>query len=109
MSLRIKEDSYHSESAFWEEIRVDLSIDETDERLPLGDERICPMEALHEDLYFVLLDAFSSFSKRHGLPDTLHLGRIVPRVLSKTRGGMPFAWLVAKPLAWSRIAGGGMA
>ncbi|HYQ60351.1 MAG TPA: hypothetical protein VEP29_04835, partial [Desulfatiglandales bacterium] len=82
MSQRIREESFHGQTAFWEELRLDVSIDETDERLALGDERICPMEALHEDLYFVLLDAFSSFSKHHGLPDTLHLGRIVPRVLS---------------------------
>ena len=44
MSRRIKEESFRSQTAFWEEIRLDVSIDETDERLPLGDERICPME-----------------------------------------------------------------
>jgi hypothetical protein len=102
MRRRIKEESALGQNAFWEEIRLDVSIDETDERLALGDERVCPMEALHEDLYFVLLDAFSSFSKRHGLPDILHLGRIVPRVLSKAKGGIPSAGLIAKPLAWSR-------
>jgi Zinc carboxypeptidase len=106
MSRRIKEESFHGESAFWEEIRLDVSIDETDERLSLGDERICPMEALHEDLYFVLLEAFSLFSKRHGLPDTLHFGRIVPRVLSKTKGALPSARLIAKPLGWGQMPGG---
>ncbi len=106
MSRRIKEESFNNQTAFWGEIRLDVSIDETDERLPLGDERVCPMEALHEDLYFVLLEAFSSFSKRHGLPYTLHLGRIVPRVLSKAKGGIPFARLVAKPLAWVQLPGG---
>ena len=105
MAQRIKEPPFHGESAFWKEIRLDVSIDETDERLALGDERICPMEALHEDLYFVLLDAFSSFSKRHTLPDTLHLGRIVPQVLSKAKGGIPFARLNAKPLVWGRPRG----
>ncbi len=102
MKRRIDEEPSHGESAFWEEIRLEIGIDETDERLGLGDERVCPMEALHEDLYFVLLDAFSLFSKRHGLSDTLHLGRVVPRVLSKARGGVPSAGLTAKPLAWGR-------
>jgi hypothetical protein len=106
MSRRIKAESPHRRTAFWEEVRLDVSIDETDERLALGDERVCPMEALHEDLYFVLLDAFSSFSKRHGLPDTLHLGRIVPRVLSKAKGAIPSARLLAKPLAWGQVPGG---
>lgn len=105
MSQRIKGESFHGQTAFWEELRLEVAIDETDERLALGDERICPMEALHEDLYFVLLDAFSSFSKHHGLPDTLHLGRIVPRVLSKAKGAVPFAGLTAKPLAWGRPPG----
>jgi hypothetical protein len=105
MSQRIRKESFHGQTAFWEELRLDVSIDETDERLALGDERICPMEALHEDLYFVLLDAFSSFSKHHGLPDTLHLGRIVPRVLSKAKGAVPFAGMTAKPLAWRRPPG----
>ena len=103
MNRRIKEEFFHGQTAFWEEIRLDVSINETDERLPLGDERICPMEALHEDLYFVLLEAFSAFSKRHGLPDTLRLGRIVPRVRSKAKGGVPFARLVAKPLGWVQL------
>ncbi len=100
MRRKIKKESFHGQTAFWEEIRMEVSINETDERLPLGDERICPMEALHEDLYFVLLEAFSAFSKRHGLPGTLQLGRIVPRVLSKPKRGVPFARLVATPLVW---------
>jgi hypothetical protein len=105
MNRRVKKGSFQGESAFWKEIRLDVSIDETDERLSLGNERICPMEALHEDLYFVLLDAFSHYSKRHGLADTLQLGRIVPRVLSKAKGGIPSARLVATPLEWRQPPG----
>ena len=103
MSRRIKEEPFHGQPAFWEEIRLEVAIDETDDRLPLGDERICPMEALHEDLYFVLLEAFSSFSKHHQLADTVHLGRIVPRVLSKAKRGVPSATLFAKPLGWTPL------
>lgn len=102
MKRRIRKESFQGQIAFWEEIRLDVTIDETEERLGLGDERVCPMEALHEDLYFFLLDAFSSFSRRHQLPYTLNLGRVVPRVLSRTKGGVPWARLVAKPLAWGR-------
>ena len=86
--------------AFWESIRFNVWIEESDAPLGIGEERICPMEALHEDLYFVLLAAFAEFSKDLGFPDSLQLGRITPKTVSNTRGKKPSASLIAQPLDW---------
>ena len=86
--------------AFWENIRFNVWIEETEEALGIGEERICPMEALHEDLYFVLLAAFADLSKDRGFPDSLQLGRITPKTYSYQRGKNPSASLFAQPLDW---------
>ena len=100
MVRRLKQEPFEEALAFWEDIRIDVAIEETDERLGIGEERICPMEALHEDIYFGLLDWFASFAARHGLPETLQLGRIVPRVVSRIGESDPSAGLHLKPMAW---------
>ena len=102
MQKRLKRESFEGQTAFWKEILVEVCIEETDVRLGVGEERICPMEALHEDIYFVLLDAFSAFAKRNSLPPLLQLGRIVPKVFSKTGNGDPIAKLKAIPLNWAQ-------
>jgi hypothetical protein len=86
--------------AFWENIRFNVWIEETDVLLGIAEERICPMEALHEDLYFVLLAAFADLSKKEGFPDSLQPGRITPKTHSFTRGKKPSASLFAQPLDW---------
>ena len=86
--------------AFWESIRINVWIEETDVPLGIGEERICPMEALHEDLYFVLLSRFADLSKALGFADSLQLGRITPKTHSYTRGKNPSASLMAQPLDW---------
>jgi hypothetical protein len=53
--------------AFWEEVRLEVGIPESDERLQLGQERVCPLEALHEDLYFGLLAFYKAYAERNGL------------------------------------------
>ncbi|MEW6258687.1 MAG: M14 family metallopeptidase [Thermodesulfobacteriota bacterium] len=100
MVRRMQRESFEDALAFWEDIRIDVAIEETDERLGIGDERICPMEALHEDIYFGLLDWFASFADRHALPETLQLGRILPRVVSRTGESDPSARLHLKPMVW---------
>ena len=84
-------------AAFWEEAAIDVRIPETDERLGLGEERIAPLEALHEDLYFVLLDHFRLFAEKHGLPAETQFGRIMPRVSTAAPGGKPEAVFRARP------------
>ena len=83
---------------FWEDLRIEVAIDESDVRLGLGAERVAPMEALHEDLYFVLLDVFRIFAQEKGLPADVQFGRIFPRVLAASRKGVPSARLAAQPL-----------
>ncbi|MGA9236801.1 MAG: M14 family metallopeptidase [Desulfobacterales bacterium] len=82
--------------AFWEEVRLEVGIPESDERLQLGQERVCPLEALHEDLYFGLLAFYKAYAKRNGLGDELQFGRILPIVICR-QGGRPGARLVARP------------
>jgi len=84
-------------AAFWEEAAIDVRIPETDERLGLGEERIAPLEALHEDLYFVLLDHFRLFAEKHRLPAGSQFGRILPRVSTAAPGGRPEAVFRARP------------
>lgn len=83
--------------AFWEEIRIEVAIPETQERLGLDEERLAPLEALHEDLYFWLLEFCQVFNREQGLERTVHLGRIVPVVHHDPQGG-PWARLRARPL-----------
>ena len=97
MKGRLERESFEGQTAFWEEIHVEVCIEETDVRLGVGEERICPMEALHEDIYFVLFDAFSAFAKRNSLPSLLQLGRVVPTVFSKTENENPSAKLKVTP------------
>ena len=89
MTSRLADGGKDQPSAFWEEAAIDVRIEETDERLGIGEERIAPMEALHEDLYFVLLDHFRLFAEKHNLPAESQFGRIVPRVSAAVSGGRP--------------------
>ncbi|MGE5256377.1 MAG: M14 family zinc carboxypeptidase [Hyphomicrobiales bacterium] len=83
---------------FWEDLRIDVAIDENDSRIGLGAERVAPMEALHEDLYFVLLDFFRIFGQENGLTADVQFGRIFPQVHSIARKGVSSARLTAKPM-----------
>ncbi len=84
-------------AVFWEEVRFEVAIDESDCRLPIGEERVAPMEALHEDLYFVLLDFYRIFVEEHGLSPQMQFGRIFPRVHAVAPGGRPSARMTARP------------
>jgi hypothetical protein len=83
--------------AFWEEVAFDVAIEESDQRLGPGQERVAPMEALHEDLYFGLLDLFRVFAREQGLPEAAAFGRILPRVSAKAARGGPCARMRARP------------
>ena len=105
MAERSKKEDPEGQRAFWEDISIQVSMEETDFVLPLGEEGIRPLEALHEDLYFVLLRFFASFARRHGIDSSLHLGRILPQVKQLAGPGSPFARLAARPLSWPRAPG----
>ena len=83
--------------AFWAEAAIDVRIPETDERLGIGEERVAPLEALHEDLYFVLLDHFRLFAEQHRLPADSQFGRILPRVSTDAPAGRPAVVFNARP------------
>ncbi len=61
----------------FEELRFDVYFNYPMEPLKIDEERISPLEALHEDFYFVTLDLFSNLLKNKGLKN-LSLGRIIP-------------------------------
>jgi Zinc carboxypeptidase len=84
------------EIAFWEEVRLEVAIRESDERLGLDEERIAPMEALHEDIYFAMLEFMQGFCREYSPEMTLQLGRIVP-VMRSCSKGKPRARLRLKP------------
>ena len=83
--------------AFWEELRIEVAIDDDQEDLDFAQERIAPMEALHEDIYFGLLAFMEAFRKAHCPDSRIQLGRIVP-VMRPARGKRPRAALKRVPL-----------
>jgi hypothetical protein len=107
MRARLKSESRPLPPAFWEEVRIEVALDESDQRLGLGEERVAPMEALHEDLYFVLLDFFRVFAEEHKLPPEAQFGRIFPVVAAAAPAGRPSARLAARPMAAAAEACGG--
>jgi hypothetical protein len=104
MTARVAEAGGRGPAAFWEEAAIDVRIPETDERLGLGEERVTPLEALHEDLYFVLLDHFRLFAEKHGLPAESQFGRILPRVSTAAAGERPHAVFRARPFTRTRAS-----
>lgn len=64
-------------SPFFEELRFDIFYHYPIEKLKVGEERISPLEALHEEIYFVTLDFFSNYLKSKNLSNQ-PIGRILP-------------------------------
>ncbi|SHF05058.1 Zinc carboxypeptidase [Desulfacinum infernum DSM 9756] len=98
MEARLKREDPERLRAFWEEIRIRVAVPESETLLGLDQERISPMEALHEDLYFTLLEFHKDFARRFVLPETVQLGQVMPVVAWKATGGRARARLTAKPL-----------
>lgn len=86
---------------FFDTISLEVYLDETREKLGFMDEQISPMESLHEDLYFYLLELFTRFVQRHNLPETVKLGQILPRVHARVGVTGPGARMTACPMAVS--------
>lgn len=86
--------------AFWEEIRIEVTMDDAQETLRFAEERIAPMEALHEDLYFGLLEFMQAFRHTYCPESRIQLGRVVP-LMRPARGGRPWARLRLKPMQMS--------
>jgi hypothetical protein len=88
-----------SPQPIFEELRFDIYFNYPKELLGVGEERISPLEALHEDLYFVTLDFFSKWLKKKGIKGAF-MGRVLPVIHPNFRdrnGRMRFK-LVHRPI-----------
>jgi hypothetical protein len=74
------------DAPFFGELRIDLSLSEPDYRIPVDQEQISSMEALHEEIYFNTLhffDVMGRFTRGAGLA---YPGRIIPIMHPKADG-----------------------
>ena len=74
------------DAPFFGELTVDLTLSEPDYRLPIDQEQISTMEALHEEIYFNTLhffDVMGRFTRGAGLA---YPGRVIPLVHAKADG-----------------------
>jgi len=71
--------------SLFEQLRFDIYFDYPMELLGIDQERISPLEAMHEDLHFVTLDLFSQCMKKKGLKH-LSPGRVLPVIHPDFRG-----------------------
>jgi len=74
-----------SSQPIFDELRFDIHFDYPNELLGMGEERISPLEALHEDLYFVTLDFFSKWLRKKGIKG-VSMGRVLPIIHPNFRG-----------------------
>ena len=74
------------DAPFFGELTVDLTLSEPEYRLPVDQEQIASMEALHEEIYFNTLhffDVMGRFTRGAGLA---YPGRVIPMVHPKADG-----------------------
>ncbi|WP_293722565.1 peptidase M14 [Stappia sp.] len=69
-----------TEEPFFEELNIRVEVPARDRELPFGDEVVSISEALHEDLYFTLLEVFAKRTGRQAGDRTLKPGQIVPEI-----------------------------
>lgn len=81
-----------AEQPFFEELNISVALPAQDTPLPFGLEHVSLAEALHEELYFSLLEVYQRLA---GLPSgdrSIQPGQIVPEI--KTRPGAPISLVV---------------
>src|SRR5262249_52001999 len=74
------------DAPFFGELTVDVTLSEPEYRLPVDQEQISSMEALHEEIYFNTLhffDVMGRFTRGAGLT---YPGRVIPIVHAKADG-----------------------
>jgi hypothetical protein len=69
-----------AQEPFFERLEIRVDLPGIDEPLPVGHETISTLEALHEDLYFSVLELFQERSGRAAGDRRLQPGQIVPDV-----------------------------
>ncbi len=63
---------------FFSALEIHASISESDEPLPVREERVSSLEALHEDLYFVTLEYLKELGRREGGAAFEAPGQVIP-------------------------------
>ena len=76
----VRNHQWPAQEPFFERLDIRVDLPGIDEPLPVGDEAISTSEALHEDIYFSLLEFFQEHSGRAPGDRRLQPGQIVPDV-----------------------------
>jgi hypothetical protein len=76
----VRNREWPAQEPFFERLDIRIDLPGIDEPLPVGDEAISTSEALHEDIYFSLLEFFQERSGRAPGDRRLQPGQIVPDV-----------------------------
>jgi hypothetical protein len=74
------------DAPFFGELTVDLTLSEPDYRLPIDEEQISTMEALHEEIYFNTLHFFDVMGRFTRGAALAYPGRVIPLVHAKSDG-----------------------
>ncbi len=82
---------------YFDELNIAVSLPITDRRLPYDEERLSLTEAMHEDIYFSLLEVFQKKSGRPVGDRGLQPGQIVPEV--RFHDAAPSVRVETRPLA----------
>ncbi len=77
------------EEPYFERLQIRIDTPGLEYALPVGDERVSTHEALHEDLYFSLLEWFQQHSGRPMGDRCLQPGQVVPDVRPLAAGAAP--------------------
>ncbi|MHC1550529.1 M14 family metallopeptidase [Phyllobacterium sp. K27] len=80
----IAEYDWGNSEPYFEELNIRASLPVADQTLPVGEEIISLREALHEDLYFSLLEVFQKKSGRPLGDRGLQPGQIIPEITLST-------------------------
>ncbi|MEQ5802960.1 peptidase M14 [Halomonas sp. H10-9-1] len=92
----ISQHPWGAHAPYFDTLKFTVHLPCHDQRLNWGDEHISLAEALHEDLYFSVLEYFQHYA---GLPlgdRSIQPGQIVPEVL--TKGSAPYLGITLEPL-----------
>ncbi len=81
---------------FFEVLSIRVTLPACDIPLPLGEEAISLREALHEELYFSLLELFQKKTGRPVSDRTIRPGQVLPEIIS---GAVPALRIELKPLS----------
>jgi hypothetical protein len=82
------------DAPFFGELRVDLSLSEPDYRLPVDQEQISSMEAIHEELYFNTIHFFDVMGRFTRGGPLAYPGRVIPLMHAKADGKAGHARIV---------------